>query len=133
LLILQIKNRFQTTGTKEIKKVAEARMRKRKRAVAKLKAAKKKATTMAENSEKDFWFVGQTHGSAFFAKARNQPNCKFWGTLRQAEAEKVVAQFDVVVAPKGTDRLTHGAHPQEERTGTNSAIPLIELAALKKL
>jgi len=88
---------------------------------------------MAENPEKDFWFVGQTHGSAFFAKARNQPNCKFWGTLRQAEAEKVVAQFDVVVAPKGTDRLTHGAHPQEEHTGTNSAIPLIELAALKKL
>jgi len=88
---------------------------------------------MAENRDKDFWFVGQTHGSAIYAKARNQPNAKFWGTLRQTEAEAVVAQFDVVVAPKETDRLTDGAHPLEEHTGTNSAIPLIELAALKKL
>jgi glycosyltransferase involved in cell wall biosynthesis len=88
---------------------------------------------MAENPDKDFWFVGQTHGSAFYAKARNQPNAKFWGTLRQTEAEAVVAQFDVMVAPKARDRLTDGAHPSEEHTGTNSAIPLIELAALKKL
>ena len=43
--------RFQLTGTKEIKKVAEARARKRKRAVAKLNAAKKLATVQAENSE----------------------------------------------------------------------------------
>lgn len=47
----QIKSRYQTTGTKEVKKVAEARMRKRKRALAKLKAAKKAANSMAENSE----------------------------------------------------------------------------------
>lgn len=39
------------TGTKEIKKVAEARMRKKKRAANTLKAAKKSATMMAENSE----------------------------------------------------------------------------------
>ena len=38
-------------GTKEIKKVAEARMRKKKRAANTLKAAKKSATMMAENSE----------------------------------------------------------------------------------
>jgi len=50
-LLEQIKSRFQTTGTKEIKKVAEARMRKRKRAMVKLKSAKKQATMMAENSE----------------------------------------------------------------------------------
>lgn len=47
----QIKSRFQSTGTKEIKKVAEARARKRKRAVAKLRSAKKQANLMAENSE----------------------------------------------------------------------------------
>mmetsp|Transcript_33783 Transcript_33783/g.74392 ORF Transcript_33783/g.74392 Transcript_33783/m.74392 type:complete len:333 (+) Transcript_33783:423-1421(+) len=50
-LLEQIKSRFQTTGTKEIKKVAEARMRKRKRAAAALKAAKKSANTLAESSE----------------------------------------------------------------------------------
>jgi hypothetical protein len=47
----QIKSRFQKTGTKEIKKVAEARMRKRKRAALKLKAAKKQASVMAESNE----------------------------------------------------------------------------------
>lgn len=54
LLNFQIKGKFQDTkaaGTKEIKKVAEARARKRKRALVKLKAAKKKATAMAENSD----------------------------------------------------------------------------------
>eukprot|EP01039_Chlorochromonas_danica_P010501 gene10501-11632_t len=50
-LIDQIKNKYQLTGTKVIKKVAEARARKRKRVVAKLKAAKKQATLMAENSD----------------------------------------------------------------------------------
>lgn len=39
------------TGTKVIKKVAEARLRKRKRAMQKLNAAKKQASVMAENSE----------------------------------------------------------------------------------
>lgn len=50
-LLEQIKSRFQMTGTKEIKKVAEARMRKRKRAMSKLKAAKRQANAMTENSE----------------------------------------------------------------------------------
>jgi AdoMet-dependent rRNA methyltransferase SPB1 len=50
-LMNQIKSRFQLTGTKEIKKVAEARARKKKRAMTKLKAAKKQASMMAENSE----------------------------------------------------------------------------------
>lgn len=50
-LVDQIKSRYQITGTKEIKKVAEARARKRKRAEGKLKAAKKQANVMAENSE----------------------------------------------------------------------------------
>ena len=47
----QIKSRYQQTGTKEIKKVAEARMRKRKRAALQLKAAKKQANVMAESNE----------------------------------------------------------------------------------
>jgi hypothetical protein len=39
------------TGTKDIKKVTEARLRKKKRAATMLKTAKKSATAMAENSE----------------------------------------------------------------------------------
>jgi AdoMet-dependent rRNA methyltransferase SPB1 len=50
-LIQQIKGKFTKTGTKEIKKVAEARMRKRKRAEIKLKSAKKEAKTAAENPD----------------------------------------------------------------------------------
>jgi AdoMet-dependent rRNA methyltransferase SPB1 len=50
-LLEQIKNKYQLTGTKVIKKEAEARARKKKRAMLKLKAAKKQATVMAENSE----------------------------------------------------------------------------------
>jgi len=50
-LVEQIKNKYQLTGTKVIKKEVEARARKKKRAMLKLKAAKKQATVMAENSE----------------------------------------------------------------------------------
>ena len=50
-VFIQIKGRFKITGTKEIKKVAEARMRKRKRALNKLKTAKQKANAMAENTD----------------------------------------------------------------------------------
>ena len=50
-LLEQIKSKFQAVGTKDIKKVAEARMRKRKRAANKLKAAKKQANAVAENNE----------------------------------------------------------------------------------
>jgi hypothetical protein len=32
---------------------------------------------MAENPDKDFWFVGQTHGSAFYDQASTQANAKF--------------------------------------------------------
>ena len=50
-LLDQIKGKFNLTGTKEIKKVAEARARKRKRAMSQLKAAKKQAAAVADNSE----------------------------------------------------------------------------------
>ena len=50
-LLEQIKTKFQMTGTKSIKKVAEAKMRKKKHASAKLKAAKKQANQLSENNE----------------------------------------------------------------------------------
>lgn len=48
-LVEQMKNKFMSLATKPIKKVAEARARKRKRATQRLTNAKKKATTMAAN------------------------------------------------------------------------------------
>ena len=50
-LLEQINSRYTKVGTKEIKKVAEARMRKKKRALGKLKAAKRQATALAENAD----------------------------------------------------------------------------------
>lgn len=53
-LLDQIKNKYQMTGNngaKVIKKVAEARMRKKKRAMLQLKKAKKQASLLAENNE----------------------------------------------------------------------------------
>lgn len=49
--MIQINSRYTTVGTKEIKKVAEARARKKKRAMGKLKAAKRQATALAENAD----------------------------------------------------------------------------------
>jgi len=86
---------------------------------------------MAENQDKDFWFVGQTHGSAFYAKARNQPNCKFWGTLRQAEAEKVVAQFDVALVPFVVSQLVERMITMKQETYSHNMVPTVELSALK--
>lgn len=50
-LLDNVKGKFQKSGSHEIKKVAEARMRKRKRAMNQLKAAKAQAKTFAENPD----------------------------------------------------------------------------------
>ena len=52
-----------------------------------------------QNIDKDFWFVGQTHMSVFFEKAKNLPNCKFWGTLREKDTEALVSQFNQGLIP----------------------------------
>lgn len=88
---------------------------------------------MAENRDKDFWFVGQTHGSAFYAKARSQPNAKFWGTLPQSAAEKVVAQFDVALVPFVASPLVERMSPMKQETYSHNKVPTVELSALKDL
>ncbi|CAN0341202.1 unnamed protein product, partial [Scytosiphon promiscuus] len=50
-LVEQMKNKFMSLATKPIKKVAEARARKRKRAAQRLVNAKKKATALAANPD----------------------------------------------------------------------------------
>ena len=88
---------------------------------------------MAENPDKDFWFVGQTHGSAFYAKARSQANCKFWGTLRQTEAEAVVAQFDVAVLPFLDTPLVARMSPMKRETYAKGRVPVVALGELRGL
>ena len=88
---------------------------------------------MAENPDKDFWFVGQTHGSAFFAKAKTLTNCKFWGTMRQAEAEKVVAQFDVAIVPFLDTPLVARMSPMKRETYAKGKVPVVALGTLKGL
>ena len=83
-----------------------------------------------ENPDKDFWFVGQTYGSDFYAVAKTLANCKFWGTLRQEAAARVIAQFDVVIDPALHDPLAARMSPHEAQ-GKNA--PLVALGALKGL
>ncbi|CAM9182039.1 unnamed protein product [Choristocarpus tenellus] len=50
-LVEQMKNKFMSLASKPIKKVAEARLRKRKRAADRLRSAQKKATSLAANPD----------------------------------------------------------------------------------
>lgn len=86
---------------------------------------------MAENPDKDFWFVGQTHGSAFYDQASTQANAKFWGTLRQADAEAVVAQFDVALVPFLDTPLVVRMSPMKHETYAKGKVPVVALGMLK--
>lgn len=85
---------------------------------------------VAENQDKDFWFIGQTHGSAFYAKARTQPNCKFWGTMRHTAMQDLVAQFDVAINPLVQGQATERMSPGETLA---ASVPQVALSALKNL
>ena len=66
---------------------------------------------MQRHPEWDFWFVGQTHRSAFYQAARALPNARFWGTLDHARAGAVMAQFDVAIVPFVSDALVRSMSP----------------------
>ena len=88
-------------------------------------------TTINGNPDKDFWFVGQTHTSDFYTKARVLNNCKFWGTLRQAEAEQLVAQFDMALVPFLDNALVRSMSPMKNETYKKSRVPTVSIHALK--
>jgi hypothetical protein len=88
---------------------------------------------IADNPDKDFWFVGPTHGSEFYAKARALANCTFWGTLRQHELQMRVAQFDVVIDPLLHDAATQRMSASSAAASPTGAAPLVALSALKRL
>ena len=88
---------------------------------------------IADNPDKDFWFVGPTHGSDFFAKARALPNCRFWGALRQPDAQARVAQFDVVIDPLVHSAASERMSASLADAAVKGAAPLVALGALKRL
>jgi hypothetical protein len=87
-------------------------------------------TTINANKDKDFWFIGQTHTSDFYAKARDLANCTFWGTLRQVDADRVVAQFDMALIPFLDNALVRSMSPMKKETYKKSKVPTVTLKAL---
>ena len=88
---------------------------------------------IADNPDKDFWFVGPTHGSDFYAKARALPNCRFWGALRQNDVQARVAQFDAVIDPVLRSTATERMSASSADAAVKGAAPLVALSALKRL
>lgn len=66
---------------------------------------------MRQHPEWDFWFVGQTHRSAFYQAANALPNARFWGTLSHNRAHAVMTQFDVAIVPFVADALVKSMSP----------------------
>jgi len=88
---------------------------------------------IADNPDKDFWFLGPTHGSDFYAKARALPNCRFWGALRQHDVQARVAQFDAVIDPVLRSAATERMSASAADAAVKGAAPLVALSALKRL
>lgn len=66
---------------------------------------------MRRRPDWDFWFVGQTHGSAFHAATKDLPNVRFWGALSQGDARTVMERFDVGLIPFRQDALVRSMSP----------------------
>lgn len=82
------------------------------------------------NTDKDFWFVGQTYGSAFYQQAKSRPNCKFWGTLSRENAAPVMAQFSAALIPFQDDPLVRTMSPIKADTYAKANVPVIRLDEL---
>ncbi len=84
-------------------------------------------SVMGRHPEWDFWFVGQTHRSAFYQAARALPNARFWGTLDHVRANAVMAQFDVAIVPFVADALVKSMSPIKLDDYHRSARPTVVL------
>lgn len=82
------------------------------------------------NTDKDFWFVGQTHGSAFYQQAKSRPNCKFWGTLSRESAAPVMAQFSAALIPFQDDPLVRSMSPIKADVYAKANVPVVSLDEL---
>jgi glycosyltransferase involved in cell wall biosynthesis len=66
---------------------------------------------MQKHPEWDFWFVGQTHRSSFYQRAKSLSNVKFWGTLNYKQANSLMSQFDVAIIPFMENSLVNSMSP----------------------
>lgn len=82
---------------------------------------------MQQHPEWDFWFVGQTHGSAFYRASQHLPNCRFWGTLCQADAHAVMHHFDVAIIPFKDDPLVKTMSPIKVDAYRRAQLPIVTL------
>jgi hypothetical protein len=82
------------------------------------------------NPDKDFWFVGQTHGSAFYQQAKSRPNCKFWGTLSRENVARVMAQFSAGLIPFQDDPLVRSMSPIKADVYAKANVPVVSLDEL---
>jgi hypothetical protein len=85
---------------------------------------------MARHPEWDFWYVGQTQSSAFYQAARQLSNCRFWGTLTQADAHAVMAHFDVALIPFKQDALVNSMSPIKADSYRSANLPVVSLLAM---
>lgn len=82
---------------------------------------------MARHPEWDFWFVGQTQSSGFYQAAKQLPNGRFWGALAQADAQAVMAQFDVALIPFKQDALVNSMSPIKADNYRSANLPVVSL------
>jgi glycosyltransferase involved in cell wall biosynthesis len=82
---------------------------------------------MQRHPQWDFWFVGQTHRSRFYAAAKGLPNARFLGTLGYAQAQGVMAQFDVAIVPFVADALVKSMSPIKLDDYARLALPTVVL------
>jgi hypothetical protein len=83
-----------------------------------------------QHTDKDFWFIGQTHGSAFYEQAKDKPNCKFWGTLSREDVAPVMAQFSAALIPFQDDPLVRTMSPIKADVYAQANVPVVGLDAL---
>jgi hypothetical protein len=82
---------------------------------------------MQRHPQWNFWFVGQTHRSRFYAEAKGLLNARFFGTLRYSQAQAVMAKFDVAILPFVADNLVKSMSPIKLDDYTRLALPTIVL------
>lgn len=82
---------------------------------------------ITRHPEWDFWFVGQTHGSAFYRASQHLPNAHFWGTLCQADAQAVMARYDAAIIPFKDDPLVRSMSPIKVDAYRRAQAPIVSL------
>lgn len=81
------------------------------------------------HADKDFWFLGQTHGSRFYQEAGGLLNCRFWGTLSQTETQALLAQVDVLILPFKDEPMPYTA--ENAPLFQQGRLPLVPLQGLE--